>query len=114
VGVWGVILALALAVAGAGFLSPWVLRLAYPIRYGDVLEQVAAETGLDPYLLLAVIKVESGFNPRAKSTKGARGLMQVMPDTGEWVARQLGMGRYHPDMLYEPQVNLVIGSWYLS
>src|SRR5690606_42117612 len=53
------------------------------------------------------------FNERARSPKGALGLMQVMPETGAWVARQLSWPEFHPDMLYDPERNLTIGTWYL-
>jgi len=61
------------------------LPFAYPMKFSEIVEASAAEHGLDKYLIYAVIKTESGFNPEAVSTAGARGLMQIMPDTFEWI-----------------------------
>lgn len=95
-------------------LLPGLGRLLYPVPYRGAVEQAAAETGLDPYLIVSVMRVESGFNPRAVSPRGARGLMQVMPETGAWVARQLGVDRFHPDQLFDPETSLRFGAWYLA
>src|SRR5690606_24055372 len=103
-----------LAVGFAFGAETWFLKLLYPFPFRAGVERAAADAGLDPYLVAAVAKVESGFNPRAVSPKGARGLMQVMPDTGAWVARQIGWERYHPDLLFEPEISLRIGAWYLA
>ena len=88
-------------------------RLLFAIDYTGEIAAAAAAYGLDPLLVAAVVKVESGFNERARSPKGALGLMQVMPETGAWVARQLSWPEFHPDMLYDPERNLTIGTWYL-
>lgn len=93
---------------------PRVLRWLYPVPFKPAVERSAQEWGLDPFLLVAVMKVESSFNPRAQSAKGARGLMQIMPETGAWIARELGIEPFHPDDLFEPEVNLRIGAWYLT
>jgi soluble lytic murein transglycosylase len=58
--------------------------------------------------------VESKYYPNAVSKKGARGLMQIMPRTGEWVAQQLDLEGFHPDYLFDPEINIKIGTWYLS
>ena len=65
-------------------------------------------------LVLAVMRVESGFNNFATSRVGARGLMQVMPGTGERVASQLGIGWHGPETLYDPVINVRIGTAYLA
>jgi len=105
-------LALVLALAAAALFKP-ALRRIYTIDYRDAIAAAATSHGLDPLLVAAIVRVESGFNARALSPKGARGLMQVMPDTGAWVAQQLSWPDYHPDMLYDPERNLAIGTWYL-
>ena len=71
-----------------------------------------------PYVALvsAVILCESSFDPRAESRLGARGLMQLMPDTAEWVAHKYkedGAG-YSFDKLYDPETNIRYGTWYLG
>ncbi|MEW6661491.1 MAG: lytic transglycosylase domain-containing protein [Bacillota bacterium] len=90
-----------------------VLRWAYPLEYVDIIRLEAWEKGLDPYLVAAVLRVESRFDPEAVSPKGARGLMQLMPETAQWVAKQAGV-KYHPDKLFDPGYNIKLGTWYLS
>lgn len=105
-------LALALVLLAAALFKP-ALRQLFLIDHTDAITAAAQASGLEPFLVAAVVKVESGFNERARSSKGARGLMQVMPDTGAWVAEQLRWPTFHPDMLYEVEPNLAIGTWYL-
>lgn len=69
---------------------------------------------LDPYLILAVIQVESSFTPKAVSGQGAVGLMQVMPSTGKFVAKELGITYNGKHTLYDPYVNVRLGIHYLS
>jgi soluble lytic murein transglycosylase-like protein len=73
-------------------------------RYADMIAKVAKEQKVDPALLHAVVTVESAYNPRAKSPKGATGLMQIMPDTGK---------RYGVTDLLNPLKNLTAGAKYL-
>ncbi|NLB74081.1 MAG: lytic transglycosylase domain-containing protein [Firmicutes bacterium] len=96
------------------FHSRWYLRRVYPIHYKDIITQYSREHDVDPFLVTAVIRVESRFHPQALSAKGARGLMQVMPDTGNWIAGELGIGKFDPEMLYDPMTNLNVGTWYLA
>lgn len=105
-------LALALLVLAAVAGKP-VLRRLFPIPFAPAIAQAAAEHDLDPFLVAALVRVESGFNPEAVSSRGARGLMQVMPDTGQWIAAQLGWPGYAPDWLFDPEINLRMGTWYL-
>ena len=58
--------------------------------------------------------MESGFDPNAKSVKGAMGLMQIMPETGTWIAGMLGIEDFKTNDLYNPKVNIRLGSWYIS
>jgi soluble lytic murein transglycosylase len=96
------------------FHSRWYLRRVYPIHYKDEITQYSLEHDVDPFLVTAVIRVESRFRPQALSAKGARGLMQVMPDTGNWIAGELGIREFDPDKLYDPMTNLNVGTWYLA
>jgi len=86
----------------------------YPFRYRDEIVTYAKQNNLDPLYVAAIIKNESRFNPGAISNKGAIGLMQVMPDTGRWVAEKMGFAGFHPDMLHDPATNIMIGTWYLA
>ena len=82
-----------------------------------VAETILTETerlGLDRELILAVIHTESGFQSFARSPVGALGLMQVMPATGEMVARELGIDWSGPETLFDPSVNVRIGTRYLA
>lgn len=105
-------LALLLVLVAAALFKP-ALRRMFVIEHTDMIATAASAQGLNPLLVAAVVKVESGFDERARSPKGALGLMQVMPDTGAWVAHQLNWAEFHPDMLYDPERNLAIGTWYL-
>src|SRR5690606_3283900 len=86
-----------LAVVLAPFLMMPVLRRLFPIPFAREIAATAQENALDPFLLAALVRVESGFNPRAVSSRGARCLMQVMPDTGQWIASQMGWSAFDPD-----------------
>ena len=103
-----------LLVAYLIFHSRWYLRRVYPIHYKDIITQYSLENDVDPFLVTAVIRVESRFRPEAVSPKGARGLMQVMPDTGKWIAAELRMREYDLEMLQDPSTNLKLGTWYLA
>jgi soluble lytic murein transglycosylase len=94
--------------------SKWFWKIFYPWPYRPEITQVAKRLDVDPYLLAALVRVESGFKANAMSAAGARGLMQVMPDTAAWTANQIGIPDYHESQLYQPGVNLLIGSWYLA
>lgn len=85
-----------------------------PMKYQDLIQKYAHEYELDPYLVAAVIKVESNYRADAVSNRGAMGLMQVMPDTGAWIAPKIGMDGFENEMLLEPEVNIRLGCWYLK
>lgn len=77
------------------------------LRWGEV-------AGVDPYLLMAIARRESAFNHQAVSPVGARGLMQLMPATAAQVSRQLGLAPPNPGELFNPAVNIRLGSTYIS
>jgi soluble lytic murein transglycosylase len=104
----GLILFLALSLGTNHFL-----RWLYPIGYKEQIQEYAEEYGVDPYLVAAVVKIESNFRPQAISPKGARGLMQLMPETAQWIGEQINEP-IHPDALFNPQVNIKLGTWYLA
>lgn len=88
-------------------------RLFYPLPYRESVFFYARNNGLDPLLVMAVIRTESKFYPLAESSTGARGLMQVMPETARWVAGRLKIP-FQPERLFEPDYNLRLGTWYLA
>jgi soluble lytic murein transglycosylase len=88
-------------------------RLLYPVTHEDAVLAEAAEQRLDPTFLAALIRQESMFNPTATSAVGARGLMQVMPELGERLARTLNFPMWDPVLLYQPDVSIQLGSFHL-
>lgn len=101
-------------VAGERSLNdPWVLRVVFPWPLRSLIEQEAAEFGLDPYLLAAVIRQESNFRPAVVSRAGAHGLMQLMPTTAAGLARQGGMA-WDRRYLTSAEVNLHLGAAHLA
>ena len=81
--------------------------------YGELIYDAARRHELNPELVAAVIRAESGFDARAVSSKGARGLMQLIPETGQRIARRNGIAYVDGDSLYDPGSNIAIGSAYL-
>jgi soluble lytic murein transglycosylase len=88
-------------------------RLAFPLPYRHSLEEYSRQHSLDPFLVAALIRQESEFNTKAVSRANARGLTQVMPSTGRQLSRQLKIPRYSTSMLFKPDMNLKIGTFYL-
>lgn len=91
-----------------------IARFFFPIPYRSIIFNEAIKAGTDPYLIAAVVKTESSFNPKAVSRKGALGLMQIMPETGKWVAQEANLTGYSPENLLNPEYNVMIGVWYIS
>jgi soluble lytic murein transglycosylase len=112
---WLLIIGLAIVLCALYVLqSKWFWKIFYPWPYRSEITEVAKRLEIDPKLLAALVRVESGFNAQAESTAGARGLMQVMPETASWSAKQIGIQDFQESQLYQPRVNLLIGSWYLA
>lgn len=86
----------------------------YPVAYTELIKQYAKQYDLDPYLVQAIIRCESSNNPDAVSKVGAIGLMQIMPDTGEWIGHKIDPElAYSLDMLADPATSIEYGCWYL-
>ncbi|CAJ1003634.1 MULTISPECIES: lytic transglycosylase domain-containing protein [Brevibacillus] len=94
--------------------SPLVWKWMYPIKYQNEILEASRRYQVDPFLILAIIRSESGFKPDNVSKKGAIGLMQIMPDTAKWIVEQAGFQPKQKDYLYDPKMNIHIGTWYLS
>ena len=89
-------------------------QLLYPRKYSQQVEQWAAEYGLDPLLVYAFIRTESGFDPAATSSVDARGLMQMTEETFLWLRSKLGLGdEVSFGDLYDPDVSIRFGCYYL-
>jgi soluble lytic murein transglycosylase len=92
---------------------PWYARLWYPLRYSAIVRGHAAHYNLDPAMLAAVIETESKFNPDARSSAGAVGLMQLTPSTARGIAQYTGGHNFHLSDLTNPEINVRYGAWYL-
>lgn len=118
---WILIVMIALAVAALvymGFLLHDLIvelnaKKEYPVQYEDLIQKYADEYELDPYLVLSIMRCESSFVPKAVSKKGAIGLMQVMPDSGAWIAHKLGEEPFDESALYDPETNIRFACWYI-
>lgn len=91
----------------------WWERLWYPLEYEQIVRGHARNYSLDPALLAAVIYQESKFHADAKSSSGAIGLMQLLPDTAKGIALHTGGTAFRVDDLYNPEINVRYGAWYL-
>jgi soluble lytic murein transglycosylase len=107
------------ALAGGAFLylrtgPGWFERLRYPLHYASYVRIHARENHLDPALLAAVIYSESKFRSDAESSSGAIGLMQLTPATARGIAIRTGGSRFRTKDLYDPEINIRYGAWYLA
>ncbi len=103
--------------AAAAALAPWADDavqevVTLPLRHDDIIRQQAGDKDLDPALIAGVIFAESHFRDQT-SHAGAKGLMQLMPGTAEFIAEKSGGTAFELDDLATPQVNIAYGSWYL-
>ncbi len=91
-----------------------VLKKFFPVQYNKEVEKYSTKYNMDPHLVYSIILAESKFNPDAKSSKGAVGLMQITPQTGRYIASLLKMDDYSDEKLCEPGTNIKLGTFYLS
>ena len=113
-----VITLLAVAAIGLGFLTDFLItcleKHAYPREYAEYVEAYAEQYGVPETMIFAVIRTESGFDSGAVSSAGAVGLMQLMPDTFEWLTNEMLFDHLDRGMLYDPETNIKYGTYYLS
>ena len=104
------------SMAAMAVLSPWadkaVQEIQLPLRHDDIIRQQAGDKNLDPSLIAGVIYVESRFRDQT-SHAGAKGLMQIMPETADYIARKSGGTQFRREDLATPQINIAYGSWFL-
>jgi soluble lytic murein transglycosylase len=91
----------------------FVERRIYPLHYGSIIRSHSEHYRLEPALLAAVVYQESRFKPDARSSSGAIGLMQLLPDTAKGIAIHTGGSGFVVADLYDPELNIRYGSWYL-
>jgi soluble lytic murein transglycosylase len=105
-----------LLVAAVALVGPLLDRavreVTLPLRHEDIIRQQAQAKGLDPALIAAVIFAESKFRDRTSPT-GAKGLMQIQPETARFIARRSGGTRFQVADLGTPQINIQYGTYYL-
>jgi soluble lytic murein transglycosylase len=97
--------------------QPWDRRLllvTFPFLYRDLIEDEARRAGVDPYLLAGLIRQESSFRPDARSWAGARGLTQILPSTGAWLAQRTLPVPWDPDLLFVAEINVRMGAIFLA
>jgi soluble lytic murein transglycosylase len=102
----------AAAVSGLGPLGDAVREITLPLKHDDIIRQQADDKDLDPALIAAVIYEESRFRDQT-SHAGARGLMQITPETADFIARRSGGNRFVQEDLATPQINIAYGSYFL-
>src|SRR5215218_10467130 len=101
-----------LAIVVRPFADKAVQEISLPLRHDDIIRQQARDKGLDPALIAGVILTESHFRDQT-SRAGAKGLMQLMPETADYIAERSGGTAFEQGDLATPQVNIAYGSWYL-
>lgn len=93
---------------------PWFNRLIYPLEYEEFIVDSAQATGIDPYLVVAIIRTETKFDPDRQSRVGAIGLMQLMPITVNEAIQKGNFSLAFRDYASDPAINIRMGSWYLA
>ncbi len=87
-----------------------IQRFTHPLRHEETIQTAAAEYGVEPALVAAVIRTESRFDPKVESSQGAYGLMQIQPETANFISERSGIsGDYQG-----PKTNIRMGTWYLN
>ncbi len=97
-----------------GFDLRSVQSRLYPIEYREAIREASGRHGVDPYLVAAVVKAESGYDAEALSAAGAVGLMQLMPSTAEWIEGRDDWAGGAVDTLTDPDANIELGTYYLA
>lgn len=91
-----------------------IFKSFYPMKYEDNIIKYSERYSINPCLVAAVIRTESNFNENAVSHRGAFGLMQIMPDTAIWIAEKMELKDFKVENLYDTEVNIAMGCWYLD
>jgi soluble lytic murein transglycosylase len=92
----------------------FIQRLVYPRPFNDLIVREAQANDIDPLVYFSLIRQESLFEEGAQSSAAAQGLAQIIPETGAWIAEQLGHPEYTNAIIYRPVINLRFGAYYLD
>lgn len=109
-----ILLTIIIGLAVIIFATTMYFTIKYPISYQNIIDKYSKQFDVDPYLISAIINVESRYDKDAISHKEARGLMQISSSTGPWGAQALSMDDFQLEMLFDPDTNIRIGTWYLD
>ena len=90
------------------------INLFFPRTHLAIIKEYSTKYNVEPTLILAIIHTESKFKATAISNKGARGLMQISKSTADWAAKEIGLKNYSYEQIFEPQINIQIGCWYIE
>lgn len=96
------------------FSSGDVYKMRYPLSHEVLVEKYALSNKIDKYLIYSIIRAESFYDENAISSKGACGLMQITPDTANWIAEKMGLEDFSQEDLFEPEKNIMMGVWYFK
>ena len=110
----GIVLAFALIILCGDKLVSYTAKLLYPQKHQTEVENYSQEFGVDPSLCYAIIKCESNFNEKAESSAGAIGLMQLTPETFNFVCKNIYDFEVDPSLIYDPATNIKCGVWLIS
>lgn len=92
--------------------STW--KLSFPLAYGPYVKKVGQAMGVDPFLILSLMRAESNYDADAESPVGALGLLQIMPQSGMKIATALKLQNFEPRSLLKPNYNIYFSGWYIS
>ena len=113
-GLLTVIFLVLLIVVLAFVLPKIIIQQLYPLKYKELIFKYSDENNIDPYLVTAIMKVESKFNLTAISSKNAKGLMQLSDQTAMWGAEELEIENFSIEDVFDPETNIRIACWYIS
>lgn len=108
------VIALLVVVVGGYYVYTIYVQKSHPLEYQNSVERYSREYKVDKYLVYAVIKTESGFKADATSNVGARGLMQIMEDTFDWIKFRMGDTETAYFDMYRAEDNIRYGCWFLG
>lgn len=109
-----IILCVVAILFGVFRIQDMVLKMIYPQKYAELVNQYAEENDLDPLLVFAIIKAESNFDEDVISNSGAVGLMQLMESTAQEMADDLAIEIPTKEALFDPELNIQIGTYYFA
>ena len=95
-------------------MPKWGWEALYPLAYKGHVKKYASKFGIDPMWIRSIMREESHFKVDILSRSNAHGLMQILPSTGKWIADKLGEKKFNKSKLWDPELNIRYGSWYLK